>query len=71
MVISARRLLQYFQLPDKYSRDISEYIRNCLRYLKILIYLLHYFSRNPKWRSVEPYGSVELSLRNTGLRHAA
>ena len=27
-VVSARRLLQYFQTPDKYSLDISRYIYN-------------------------------------------
>jgi hypothetical protein len=28
MVVSARRLLQYFSFPDKNSRDISRYIYN-------------------------------------------
>ena len=28
MAVSARRLLQYFQLPDKNSRDISRFIYN-------------------------------------------
>ena len=34
-VVSARRLLQYFQLPDKNVRDISRYI----------FYLLSVFSK--------------------------
>jgi hypothetical protein len=28
-VVGSLRLLQYFQLPDKNSRDISRYIYNC------------------------------------------
>ena len=46
-VVSALRLLQYFHLPDKNSRDISRYIYNFLWHFKIVMYLFHYFSRNP------------------------
>ena len=46
-VVGARRLLQSFQLPPKNSRDISSYIYNILRYFKIVMYLFHYYSRNP------------------------
>jgi hypothetical protein len=45
--VSARRLLQYFPLPDKNSRDISRYIYNFLRFFKIIMYIQHYFSQNP------------------------
>jgi hypothetical protein len=43
-VVSARRLLQYFQLRDKTSSDISRYIYNFLYILKIVMYLLHNLS---------------------------
>jgi len=33
--VSTRTLFQYCQLPDKYSRDISRYICNCLWYFQI------------------------------------
>ena len=46
-VVSARPLLQYYQFPDKISRDISRYIYNFLRYFKVVMYLFRYFSRNP------------------------
>jgi hypothetical protein len=61
---SARRLLQYCQLPDKNSLDISRDIWNFSRYFKIFICLFHDFSRNP-WRcSAEPW------LGNTAITHA-
>ena len=62
-VVSARRLLQYFQLPDKNYRDISRYIHRIyfLRYFKTVMYLFHCFSQNPERWSVEP------SLRNIDL----
>ena len=45
--VSARRLLQYFPLPDKNSRDILRYIYNFLRFFKIIMHIHHYFSQNP------------------------
>jgi hypothetical protein len=60
-VVSARKLLQYFQLPDKNSRDILTYVYNFCRHFKIVVCLFHYFSRKPKCCSVEP------SLRNSAL----
>jgi hypothetical protein len=69
-VVSALRLLQYFQLPDKNSRDLSRYIYNFFfppRYFKIVMYLFHYFSRNPKCCSVERKGSAEPNSTNTGV----
>ena len=39
MCLSARRLLQYLQFPDKNSRDISRKIYNFLRYLKKLVFI--------------------------------
>lgn len=45
-VFSARRLRQYFQLPDKKYREISTYIYFFLLYFKVVIYLFHCFSRN-------------------------
>ena len=59
--IMERLLLQYFQSPDKNSRDISRYIYKMLRYFKIVMYLFHYFCRNPQRYSVDPY------LRNTAI----
>ena len=61
MVVIARRLLQYFQLPDKNSRDISSHAYNILLYFKIVMYLFQCFSRNPKRYS------VELSLKHTAI----
>jgi hypothetical protein len=46
IAVSAFRLLQYFQLPDKISRDISRHIYNFLWYFRIVIYLWHYFSEH-------------------------
>ena len=43
IVGSARRLLQYFQFPDKNSRDISWHIYNFLLYFKIAMHLFRYF----------------------------
>jgi hypothetical protein len=60
-VVSACRLLQYFQSPDKNSRDISRYIYKILRYFKIVVCLFDYFCRNPQRYSVDPY------LRNTAI----
>ena len=60
-VVSARRLLQYFRLPNKNSRDISLDIYNFLPHFKVVTYLLHYFFRNPYRFCVEP------CLRNTAL----
>jgi hypothetical protein len=52
---SARRLLQYCQLPDKNSRDISRDIWNFSQHFKIFICLFHDFSRK-LWRcSTEPW----------------
>jgi hypothetical protein len=45
--VSSRRLLQYFRLPNKNSRDISRYIYNFLRYFRIVTYLFHSSSRRP------------------------
>jgi hypothetical protein len=44
-VVSARRLLQYFRLPNKNSRDDSRYIYNFLRCFKIVMYLFHYYCK--------------------------
>lgn len=44
-----KKLLQYLQLPDKNSANISRYV-----YFKIVTCLFHYFSRNPRRCSVEP-----------------
>jgi hypothetical protein len=38
VVISARKLPKYSQLPNKYPRDISMYIYTFLRHLKIFVY---------------------------------
>ena len=46
-VVSARRLLQYFKLPDTTSSDISRYVYHFLRYFGIVKDLFYYFSRNP------------------------
>jgi hypothetical protein len=62
---SARRLLQYCQLPDKYSRDISRDSWNFSWCFKIFIYLFHDFSSNPWWFSAEPW------MGNIGLDHRA
>ena len=43
-VLSALKLLQYFQLPNKNSSDISRYNYNCFRYFKIIMYLFLFFS---------------------------
>ena len=51
---------------QKFSWYFDVYLK-VLRYLKIVIYLSQYFSRHLKLYSVEPCGSVENSLRNTGL----
>jgi hypothetical protein len=56
-VVNARRLLQDVQLRDKNSRDILKYIYNFLQYLKIVVCLFDYFSRNPQRCSVEFYES--------------
>ena len=53
-VVSAQRLLQYFQLPDKNSHHISKYTYNFMRCFKIVVCLFHYFSWNTKRYSVEP-----------------
>jgi hypothetical protein len=42
-VLSALKLLQYFQLPNKNSRDISRYIYNYLWCFKIIMYLFLFF----------------------------
>jgi hypothetical protein len=42
MIVSARRLLQYFQLPDKNFREVSKYINNSLQHFKTCMYLLQY-----------------------------
>ena len=71
-VVSARRLQQYFQLPDKNSRHISKHIYKFLRYFKIITYLFHYFSRNPKRYSAEPCvprNPVWETLYSTPKRH--
>jgi hypothetical protein len=49
---SAGRLLQYCQLPDKTSRDISLHIWKCLRYFKICIYLFHNVLWKPGWEKL-------------------
>jgi len=51
----AWELLQYCQLPDKTSRDISQHIKNFSRYFQIVIHLFHDFSRNPQRCSTEPW----------------
>jgi hypothetical protein len=38
MVVSAQRLLQYFQLQNKNSYDISRCIYNFLHYFKMVMY---------------------------------
>lgn len=59
-------ITEIFQIAGK---NILATFRNIfiilLRYFKIIIYLLHYFSRNSKLGSVESYGPGEPSLRNT------
>lgn len=45
---TAQRLLQYCQLLDKNSIDISRNIRNFARYLKIVIYLFHEVFADPE-----------------------
>jgi hypothetical protein len=42
-VVNAKRLLQYFKLPDKNSRDILWYIHNFLPYFKVVMYLFGKF----------------------------
>jgi hypothetical protein len=63
MVVSARRLLHYFQFPDKNSRDISRNIYKFLPHFNTVMYLFHHFSPNSE------RCSSERSLRNTGLRY--
>jgi hypothetical protein len=46
-MVSAQRLLQYFQLPDKNFQDTWRYIYNCLRYFTVVAYVFHCFSWNP------------------------
>ena len=46
-VVCALRLFQYLQLTDKNPRDISRYIYNFFRCIKLVEYLFHNFSRNP------------------------
>jgi hypothetical protein len=61
MVVSARRLLQYFQLPDKTSCYILRYIYNFLRFFKIVMYLSYYFSWTPNnnlWHAEVPQKSL-------------
>jgi hypothetical protein len=48
VVGSGRGLLQYCQLPDKNSRDISKDTWNILQYFRIAIYLFHDFCRNSR-----------------------
>jgi hypothetical protein len=53
-VFSVRRLLQYYQLPDKTFHDISRDIWKCLRYLKIFIYsMICRGSRNGVLRTLD------------------
>jgi hypothetical protein len=47
MVVSARRLLQCFNLPDKNSRCISRCTYNFLRYCKMLCIYSSIFRRTP------------------------
>jgi hypothetical protein len=47
VVGSTQRLLQYCQLPDKYSHILSGDTWKWLQYLKILIYLFHDLSWSP------------------------
>jgi hypothetical protein len=51
-VVSARRLLQNLQLPDKNSRVISRYTYNFLQYLKYCSYVsIPLFLTEPDWRN--------------------
>jgi hypothetical protein len=52
MVVRSRTLLHYFQLTDKNSRDIWRYMYELLRCFTIVMYLFHYFFRNPRRCSV-------------------
>jgi hypothetical protein len=47
-VVSARRLLQYFQLPDIYSRKIPRYNYNFLRHFKTVMYFITLFLSEPQ-----------------------
>ena len=48
-------------VAKKNSRDFSRYIYNLFRNFRIVMYLVHCFSRNPQRRFVEPFSG------NTGL----
>jgi hypothetical protein len=41
---------QSYQMPDKIFRDISRDVWNFLPCFIFCIYLLHHFSRNPRWK---------------------
>jgi hypothetical protein len=46
MVVSTWRLLEYFQLPKKNSRNTLRYMYNFFAVFQNS-YVFHYFSRNP------------------------
>lgn len=70
---SARRILQYSQLPTTNPRNNSRDISNFSWYFKILTYLYQYFSRNPvreHWvrywlLTAEPWVQSQVTLCDT------
>ena len=67
-VVRARRLLQYFQLPDKNSRDISRYIYNFLERFKTVIYVfIPLILLEPQTVFCGTPSSAEHSLKKTAL----